>query len=125
MAHYTITIACQGEGGDIAKFTILDMYRKWAERVGAFASMTGDALMVNTERDMTREAGLHRYVFLHPKDGRRYTVFVQVRVGRLKTVRSYITGPYTEAVDHWTGATTDQVQDVLDGNLELVWGPDQ
>ena len=124
-----------GEACDWASM-LLRMYRRWAERHGRKFSLVsiepggiGGCRSATARIDGTQvlgsEVGVHRLVRLSPFDSqhRRHTSFATVQVvpGDLidptEPVRSYVMQPYKMVKDHRTGAETDDVTAVLDGDI--------
>ena len=97
----------------------------------AIAVFDGD----NAQQVLDSEQGIHRMVFNSPFDSknRRFTTFTRVKskvsyplpnMGGPSPpedfIRSYIIHPYTCAIDHRTNLETDDVADVLDGNIDIL-----
>ena len=126
---------------------LLRMYQRWIERSG-FKSQTVDiqqgeevgiksvTLLVSGEYaygHLQTERGVHRLVRISPFDAnkRRHTSFASVdvvpeiadtapiEIAWGNQIRSYVFQPYQMVKDHRTGAETSNVQDVMDGNIDM------
>lgn len=115
---------------------LADMYFSWGTKHNYLVtrqSLEGGKvaeLLIESAVDLSilyNEVGIHRLVRKSPHDeqGRRHTVFAQVYINGTTiedTIRSYVLDPYQLAKDHMLDNQTNEVQDVLSGNLELIWG---
>uniref|UniRef100_A0A6M3LPM6 Peptide chain release factor domain-containing protein n=1 Tax=viral metagenome TaxID=1070528 RepID=A0A6M3LPM6_9ZZZZ len=114
---------------------LLEMYLRWAKRhnLGTinFEYNRGEegfksvqfTIVGDNVKSLEGEVGVHRLVRQSQIDprGRRCSSFVSVAVdGKTSDapVRSYILDPYQLVKDHKTGAETDQVSVVLNGDID-------
>lgn len=78
--------------------------------------------------DFESEYGIHRIVRLSPFDSknRRHTSWVSVRQTKErpitldKPIRSYVFSPYQSVKNLQNGKQTDLIEEVLNGNIDLV-----
>jgi hypothetical protein len=123
---------CGGETRDFAEL-LLNMYCKWCEKHNLNFDVLCDdysfKLKVTGGEQLAQEHGVHRLVFTPPLKTNRYTVFCRVDVDELEIanvfnnniIRGYILDPYKRVVNYVSGTDTKEVDEVLNGNLELIW----
>jgi len=96
-----------------------------------FADRLRAMYAASPERDMAAEVGVHRFVYHDPEADARVTVFVAVGdvpatgdgLAWGNQIRSYVTSPFTRAVDHRTGAETEDVEAVFAGATDWLAVP--
>jgi protein subunit release factor B len=117
------------ESSDFAVM-LRSMYIGWCNRKSYNIIDDGVSLVIEGE-DLTRltqEHGVHRLVRISPHDPqkRRHTSFCKVSIAGQppvqweRAIRSYIFSPYKRAINIITRKETQNVEEVLAGNLELL-----
>lgn len=110
-----------------------EMYAAWAAKHArnvevAENRVSFDATDADAESLIAHEVGIHRIVWMF--DGYRCSAFagVGLETGTIAVkrgatqVRSYVLMPYMLCKQHVSGRETERVDDVLGGELGLVWG---
>lgn len=115
---------------DIA-LLLASMYSKHLNCKNIHHIISADGLQIQFDDylNLESETGVHRVCRLSPFDSknRRHTSFVSVSVNekivcwpKEKPVRSYVMYPYKLAKDLRTSKQTENLEDLLNGNLSLI-----
>lgn len=136
-----------GAGGRESKETaklIMTMYIRWAERkerdfTVLAAEEDGDGivsavlLIAGSYHNLKEETGVHRVVRVPGYDerGRRHTSHTSVAVAPVDAqpveewpqIRSYVFEPYQMAKNHHDARSTENVEDVMDGEIDALIAP--